>query len=135
MESLPHKTPRKPSTLKERQSTGTIFATECTTSISLLNANPSTWRKQNRTELKTIASVNVRTITAKTASRAACGLPAPNSFETRLLQNYRRIFFYSVLDVSTSVYNNHKSKMHNMRSISKNMKTSTWPYNILYMHG
>lgn len=45
------------------------------------------WRKKKRHMLTVSVSTTARNMTTETATRAFCGFPAPNSFETRVLDD------------------------------------------------
>ena len=67
-------------------SRGANLDTYFTTSWSLLNAYAKTYRLQNRAMLTMADSAAARATATRVANRAGCGFPAPNSFDTRMLQ-------------------------------------------------
>lgn len=82
----PEMTACKLSVTIERQIKGVMTEMSCTTCFSLLKARPRMCRLQKRAIVTAIVSVATRNMTAQTATRAFCGFPAPNSFETRVLK-------------------------------------------------
>jgi len=82
-------------------------------SSSLLDAYPKMWRQKKRALLITITSVIARTITAQTAILAAWGFPAPNTFETRVLQKGSKFSFRKSNDKEKEK----KTQLHDLYAI------------------
>jgi len=75
-----------PSTRCDSARNGIIAATCRTTSLSLLYACPQILRISIRTNPTTKPSMITMDTVTQTARQAACALPAPSSFDTRVLQ-------------------------------------------------
>lgn len=71
----------------DKARTGIIEARYLTTSPSLVYIYPHTFLTATEIMATTSPCVTARNITTRTASCAARGLPAPNSFETLVLWN------------------------------------------------
>jgi len=85
MGNWPESTACKPSMIIERHISGASSATKSTTLFSLLKAYPKMWRQKKRIRLTVTTSTRDMINTTWTATCAAWGFPAPNSFETRVL--------------------------------------------------
>lgn len=82
---LPESTPCTQSNKKEIARSGSILAMYLITLSSLLYAYPHRLRMSTITRPPKAATNRDKSTTTQAARRAACGRPAPSSFETRVL--------------------------------------------------
>ena len=85
--SLPESTPCTQANKNETARSGSILAMYLITLSSLLYAYPHRLRTSTITSPPMAATMRARSTTTQAARRAACGRPAPSSFETRVLHD------------------------------------------------